>query len=496
MRTLIAALSITLILSALAQRACAQAGALDPHFGQGGVVEVPFLFTASPFDQARKVAIQPDGKILVVGRAGGDASGVWRSAFAVIRLNTDGSLDGSFGPDHDGYFIFPWAGVAADAHAIAFDSDGDIVVGGNVGNLAGVLWLAPNGTLDTSKGDGGATTFAVNGDLASTTTLSDLVVEDDRPNSANYGIAFAGNYNGSGRSQIVLGWYAYDQSSSGSLIVQAVDAAGSSTGPGGSVATSVLAQPFYTPGLIVGGYVGMDDGSGTQHSNCFVADFGVVGHVGDATRGTVTFTWDSGGDYFLRMGQGGDSIDCYVDALGTSGLGHYVIAGGREFYNGAWIAAYFELQHSDVSPYSLTPYHGLFQMTPWGENSIRTVLPEDGGEWAFVGFSGVDSSAVSDPVVTQFDWLSQTLDPAFGSGGISLLDFDPQDYQFGQAFGGALDAQGCIVEVGDYYNGGSTEGGRDFTQIFVARVQGAGGGAADTIFRNGFDPAATVCDSR
>ncbi|MEP7042906.1 MAG: delta-60 repeat domain-containing protein [Dokdonella sp.] len=495
MRTLLAASAICFLCLALNGRVSAQAGALDPHFGQGGVVELPFLLSASPFDEARKVAIQPNGKILVVGRAGGDASGIWRSAFAVMRLNTDGSLDASFGPNHDGYFIFPWADVAADAHAIAFDTDGDIVIGGNVGNLGGMLWLTANGTLDPSKGDGGTKTFSVNGDVFNTTTLGDLVVEDGRPATANYGVAFAGNYNGSGRSQVALGWYSYDQSSSGSLIVEAFDAAGTSTGPGGSVATSILPS-FYAPGLTVGGYVDLDDGTGTQHSNCFVADFGVIGHFQQGTRGTVLFDWEPGYDYFLRIGQGGDSVDCFVDTLASASLGDYVIAGGREIYNGAWIATYFELQHNDVTPYSLTPYYGIYQMTPWGENSIRAVLPEDGGLWAFVGFSGVDASAVSDPVVTQFDWLSQTLDPTFGNGGISLLDFDPQDYQSGQAFGAALDAQGCIVEVGDYYDGGSTEAGRDFSQIFIARVQGGAGVAADTIFGNGFDPPLAACDHR
>ena len=170
----------SLICALAAQRAFAHAGDFDPTFGQGGVTILPSLLPASPFDHGNKVAIQPDGKILIVGRAGGDASGIWRSAFAVIRMNPDGTRDQSFGPNGDGSFIFPWAEGPAEARAVAFDTDGDIVIGGNVANLAGVVWLTPSGVFDVAKGQSGAMTFAVNGDTTNQTTLTGLMVNDQR----------------------------------------------------------------------------------------------------------------------------------------------------------------------------------------------------------------------------------------------------------------------------------------------------------------------------
>jgi uncharacterized delta-60 repeat protein len=74
----------------LPNRLYAAAGDLDTSFGTGGKVTTDF----SPgLDRATAVAIQPDGKIVVAGIAGGGAA----SNFGLARYNTDGSLDTSFG---------------------------------------------------------------------------------------------------------------------------------------------------------------------------------------------------------------------------------------------------------------------------------------------------------------------------------------------------------------------------------------------------------------
>jgi uncharacterized delta-60 repeat protein len=73
-------------------------GALDHAFGSGGVVTLDFLGAA---DQARSIALQPDGGIVVAGIASnGGYSGI-----GVVRLNVDGSLDASF--DDDGKLAAP-----------------------------------------------------------------------------------------------------------------------------------------------------------------------------------------------------------------------------------------------------------------------------------------------------------------------------------------------------------------------------------------------------
>jgi uncharacterized delta-60 repeat protein len=90
-----ALLTLTVITSMLflpvLDRAQAAQGDLDPGFGSGGKVNTDFVGGS---EEARGVAIQPDGKIIADGYAN-TARGP--SDFAVVRYNRDGSLDTTFG---------------------------------------------------------------------------------------------------------------------------------------------------------------------------------------------------------------------------------------------------------------------------------------------------------------------------------------------------------------------------------------------------------------
>ena len=95
-------------------------GGLDPTFSADGKL-LDWLSRAD--DYARGVAVQPDGKIVV---AGSTWSGQIRgSDFAVVRYNTDGSLDATFGT---GGKVTTDFGSSGDwASAIAIQQDGTIV---------------------------------------------------------------------------------------------------------------------------------------------------------------------------------------------------------------------------------------------------------------------------------------------------------------------------------------------------------------------------------
>ena len=69
-------------------------GALDTMFGSAGLVEIDMF---GKIDSASEVLIQPDGHILVAGSAqyGPGQGGPYD--FLLVRLNTDGSLDTTFG---------------------------------------------------------------------------------------------------------------------------------------------------------------------------------------------------------------------------------------------------------------------------------------------------------------------------------------------------------------------------------------------------------------
>jgi uncharacterized delta-60 repeat protein len=98
-------------------------GTLDPTFGSGGSV-LTDVSAAGSFDEARAVAIQPDGKILAAGSA--DASG--GSDFAVVRYNRDGTLDRTFGTG--GKVVTDLAGTDY-AYAVALCGDGKILAAGS-----------------------------------------------------------------------------------------------------------------------------------------------------------------------------------------------------------------------------------------------------------------------------------------------------------------------------------------------------------------------------
>src|SRR5512132_1569234 len=74
--------------------AVAAPGDLDLTFGGDGRV---ITNLTSGFDVGNGVAVQADGKIVAVGRAGG--SDITGGRFALIRCNDDGTLDSGFGGD-------------------------------------------------------------------------------------------------------------------------------------------------------------------------------------------------------------------------------------------------------------------------------------------------------------------------------------------------------------------------------------------------------------
>jgi uncharacterized delta-60 repeat protein len=126
-------------------------GMLDNSFGNGGIV----ITSISQFhDWANAVTIQPDGKIVVAGQA--DITGTQR--FAIVRYDSDGSLDNSF--DGDGIVITP--GLFA-AHMVTLQSDGKIVAAGELGPRFAFARYNPDGSLDTGFGDNGTVVVDVNG---------------------------------------------------------------------------------------------------------------------------------------------------------------------------------------------------------------------------------------------------------------------------------------------------------------------------------------------
>ena len=98
-------------------------GALDSGFGSAGKVTTA-VSSGSNYDEGRAVALQADGKILVAGYASNGTN----DDFALVRYNTNGSLDTGFGTG--GKVITAIRTKYEEAHAVAVQSDGKILVAG------------------------------------------------------------------------------------------------------------------------------------------------------------------------------------------------------------------------------------------------------------------------------------------------------------------------------------------------------------------------------
>lgn len=122
-------------------------GSLDAGFGTDGILTTSF---GSGNDIAYSVALQPDGKIVVAGASDNGSD----NDFALARYNSDGTLDAAFGIA--GKLTTNLESYSEDeARAIAIQADGKIVIAGRRHLWAVLLRYHPNGDLDDSFGSGG-----------------------------------------------------------------------------------------------------------------------------------------------------------------------------------------------------------------------------------------------------------------------------------------------------------------------------------------------------
>jgi len=128
-------------------------GDLDTKFGLGGKVTTN-IGTVGADNRGNAAAIQSDGKIVVAGATtSGNAS---NSQFAVVRYNANGSLDSSFGSG--GVVATDITNREDYANAVVVQPDKKIVIAGSAHGRDddfAVVRYNSNGSLDTAFGSGG-----------------------------------------------------------------------------------------------------------------------------------------------------------------------------------------------------------------------------------------------------------------------------------------------------------------------------------------------------
>ncbi|MDQ5824885.1 MAG: hypothetical protein M3441_11875 [Chloroflexota bacterium] len=143
-------------------------GKLDKTFGKGGIVRVAVAEEQFDYSEGRGLAVQPDGKFIVVGKAHNPQ--MYHATFGMVRFNANGTLDKTFGKG--GKVLTPLDDITGYGHDqeafdVAIAEDGKIVV---VGATAGyptdfaVLRYDSKGKLDKKFGKGGIVTTDFGGD--------------------------------------------------------------------------------------------------------------------------------------------------------------------------------------------------------------------------------------------------------------------------------------------------------------------------------------------
>jgi uncharacterized delta-60 repeat protein len=335
-------------------------GRLDPTFGSGGQV-VTDLFSSE--DQANAVAIQPNGKILVTGFTNTITGG---QDFALVRYNSDGSLDSTFGSG--GKVATSFFGFD-EARAISLQSDGKIIIAGRTqagfgfeGSDFALARYDVDGSLDPTFGSGGK-------------VVTDLFNNSDRAN------ALALQPDG----KIVAAGSAWTNSSSVSE-----DFALARYNTDGSLDTS-----FGSGGKVLTDYFGISDlinSIALQHDGKIVA-------AGNAQR-----SFGNVSEFALARYAADGSLD--------TGFG----SGGKV----------------------TTPSFNQFTTS-----EANAVAIEPGGKIVVAGEAGNDFA------LARYN-TDGSLDTGFGSGGKVITDFFGS---FGQANALALQPDGKIVTAGDAFGG-------------------------------------------
>lgn len=179
-------------------------GTFDSTFGSAGKVFIDFGGT---HDLGRSVVMQPDGKILMAGLSNNGSD----YDFALVRYNSNGSLDTTFGSA--GKTLTDFGGYSDAAYSMFTQTDGKIVVAGstNIGsdyNYALARYFN-NGSLDTAFGTSGKVITAIGSSYdnmysAAIQSNGKIVLAGDSFNGVNYDFALV-RYNTNGNLDTAFG---------------------------------------------------------------------------------------------------------------------------------------------------------------------------------------------------------------------------------------------------------------------------------------------------
>ena len=421
------------ILALLTVNAFGAAGDLDLTFGRSGKVTSDF---GASNDIANAATLQADGKIVTAGiRFVGISAST--GDFVVARYNTNGTIDKTFG---QGGRVVTDFGMTESASSVAIQPDGKIVVAGGTYPtfvFLGFYALArynPNGSLDTSFGNGGLVITSFNSEGA---FASALAIQPD------------GKILAAGTKYI---HFSSDNSSDTDFAIVRYNPNGSldtTFGVGGEVATDfnlanddALAIALQPDGKIVA--------AGDAKSSATFVDFALTRYLPD---GSLDTTFGAAGK--VETDFGGKNLD-QARSVVLQADGKIVAAGTTVSKNG--FTQQFAIARYNSSGIQDTTFgrRGLTTVNFGSFGQIaHSILLQPDGKLVTVGFSDNESSD-SDFLIARMN-SNGTLDSTFGTAGevrTSLGDLN------GGANAGLLQSDGKIVAVG--FNATPAQRGVDF----------------------------------
>lgn len=121
-------------------------GSVDTTFNGTGIVITSYL--QLPPILAQGIALQQDGKIVVAGYTVVEGD----SHYAMVRYTTDGSLDSTFNPHgvQPGFVNSKIGNASSAAKSIAIQQDGKLVVSGESDSMFAVVRYNTDGSFDTT----------------------------------------------------------------------------------------------------------------------------------------------------------------------------------------------------------------------------------------------------------------------------------------------------------------------------------------------------------
>jgi uncharacterized delta-60 repeat protein len=410
------------LVAAMASPVAAAPSDLDRTFGHGGTA----ITNLTPWNEnVSDVAIQPNGKIVVVGRASSRAG---YGSFVVVRYRANGRLDRGFGGD--GIVVTDVAKGQDSASAVAIQPNRKIVVVGTRA-VAGhetitVVRYRRKGALDRTFGEDGIATVDVED-----ATGEDVAIQPDGR------IVVVGTVFGTS-------WFAVARLDRLGALDDTFHGDGIATVDVGAELALTSALALQPDGkIVVAGASWTEEGFDGIAVVRFLAGGQVDGSFGTGGIATAEFTagTDGGGDW-----AGGVAIQRN---------GRIVVAGdagGPAEYTSSFGVARF-LADGSLDPSFRGDGTARTNFTRWDDSASDVAIQAD-GKIVAAGVAGFAWGSLATFALVRYR-ADGTLDPSFGDGGKlrtrigGVQPGQEMDIVGSWASAVALQSDGRIVVVGD-----------------------------------------------